>query len=250
MSLIDEMGMQGAWLFRWRSYIPVALLALMLPPSLLGLHWPFGSHRFHNVWELVCLAVSLLGLAIRCATVGFVPAGTSGRGTTKLSAKALNTTGLYSLVRHPVYVGNYLVGLGVTLVWFDWWAPVTYSLSFWLYYERIMIAEEQFLLNQYGNEFLQWAKYTPSFIPTPSQFTRWKRPALPFSFVSTVRREYSTLVLVVALHAGMEAIENYWMGGRLSFGREWGPVLGCTLALYAFLAFLKKRTWALKVSGR
>lgn len=59
MALTDEMGMQGSWLFRWRSYVPIMLLVLMLPPSLLGLHWPFGSYAFHKVWELVCLLISL-----------------------------------------------------------------------------------------------------------------------------------------------------------------------------------------------
>src|SRR5262245_38027543 len=111
MALIDEMSVQGSWLFRWRSFVPVALLALMLPPSLIGLHIPFGSYHFHVVWEWACFGLSMLGLAVRCATVGFVPVGTSGRGTTKLNACALNTTGMYSLVRHPLYLGNYLAGL-------------------------------------------------------------------------------------------------------------------------------------------
>lgn len=250
MALIDEMSVQGNWLFRWRSFVPVALFALMLPPSLIGLHLPFGSYEFHAVWEWACFGLSMLGLAIRCATVGFVPVGTSGRGTTKLNARVLNTTGMYSLVRHPLYLGNYLVGLGVTLVWFDWWAPVIYSLCFWLYYERIMLAEEKYLRSLYGDEFEQWAAHTPSFLPRPPQFARWKSPSLPFSFVSMIRREYSTFVLVVTLHAGMECIENFWLEGRLSFGMEWGCILAVTLIVYLLMGLLKKRTELLRVEGR
>lgn len=162
----------------------------------------------------------------------------------------LNTTGMYSLVRHPVYVGNYFVGLGVALVRFDWWAPVIYSLCFWLYYERIMIAEERYLDRRFGDAFRQWARVTPSFMPTPSRLRRWKRPALPYSILSMVRREYSTFVLVIALHAGMEAIENYWINGRLSFGHKWGIVLATSIAVYGVLGQLKKRTELLKVEGR
>jgi protein-S-isoprenylcysteine O-methyltransferase Ste14 len=250
MTLIDEMGMQGSWLFRWRSYVPLMLLALLLPPSLLGLHWPFGSYQFHKIWELVCLLVSFSGLLVRCATVGFVPSGTSGRGTSKLKATVLNTTGMYSLVRHPVYVGNFFIGLGVTLVWFDWWAPVIYTLCFGLYYERIMIAEELYLEQQFGDAFRQWARVTPSFVPSLSQLRRWKKPELPFSFLATVRREYSTFVVVVTLHAGMELIENYCIDGRLRFGREWGWILATAIAIYILIGALKKRTGVLAVKGR
>jgi protein-S-isoprenylcysteine O-methyltransferase Ste14 len=250
MALTDEMGLQGSWLFRWRSYVPFVLLALMLPPSLVGLGWPFGSYQFHKVWESVCVLISLSGFGIRCATVGFVPRGTSGRGTAKLNATVLNTTGMYSLVRHPLYLGNYLIGLGVTLVWLDWWAPVIYSLCFGLYYERIMIAEEQYLARQFGDAFRQWASVTPSIVPSPSQFRHWQRPALPFSFRSMLRREYSTFALLIALHAGMEAIENYWIEGRLGFGLEWGGVLIGVVAIYVLLRLLKKRTKLLKPPGR
>jgi protein-S-isoprenylcysteine O-methyltransferase Ste14 len=250
MALTDEMGMQGWWLFRWRSYVPLLLLALMLPPSLVGLHWPFDSYRFHKVWEVICLFVSLSGLAIRCATVGFVPRGTSGRATSKLNATALNTTGMYSLIRHPVYAGNFLIGLGVTLVWLDWWAPTIYLLCFCLYYERIMIAEEQYLERQFGEAFQQWARVTPPFLPWPSQRCHWKKPALPFSLVSIVRREYSTFVLVIVLHAGMEAIEDYWIDGRPSFGHQWGVVLVSSIAGYCILRVLKSKTGLLKVEGR
>jgi len=250
MALMDEMGVQGSWLFRWRSFVPLALLALLLPPSLATLHLPFGSHHFHVVWEWACFAISMLGLAIRCATVGFVPVDTSGRGTTKLRAGTLNTSGMYSLVRHPLYLGNYVAGLGVTLVWFEWWAPVIYSLCFWLYYERIMLAEERYLASQFGDEFQRWAASTPPFLPRPAQFARWKSPSLPFSLVSTIRREYSTFVLLVTLHAGMEAIENFWLDGRLSFGMEWGGFLAGSLVVYLLMGLLKKRTRLLQAKGR
>ena len=62
----------------------------------------------------------------------------------------LNTSGLYSVVRHPLYLGNYLMWLGVALFSRTWWAPVIVSLVFWLYYERIMFAEEEFLRRQFG----------------------------------------------------------------------------------------------------
>lgn len=247
MALTDEMNQQGTWLFRWRSYLPIALLAVLFPASLLGLHWPFGSYRFHLWWEFGCLMLSFAGMAIRCATVGWVPEGTSGRGTRHLRATSLNTAGLYSVVRHPLYVGNYLIGLGVTLVWFDWWAPVIYSLFFWLYYERIMLAEEQFLESKFGADFRQWAAKTPSFIPRLSQ---WRTPALPFSIKTVLKREYTGILLLMILHSGMEVIEHLWLDGSSDVGSLWWLGISSAVLTYVTLSLLKKHTQLLQVIGR
>ena len=97
--------------------------------------------------------------------MGFVPKDTSQRNTGRPQAAALNTTGLYSLVRHPLYVGNYLMWLGVALFTGAWWAPVIVSLVFWLYYERIMFAEEEFLRRRFGGDYTAWASTVPAFLP-------------------------------------------------------------------------------------
>jgi protein-S-isoprenylcysteine O-methyltransferase Ste14 len=247
VALADEMGEQGIWLFRWRSYLPIGLLILLFPASLLGLHWPFGSYAFHIRWEFACLMLSFLGLALRCAAVGCVPAGTSGRGTYTQLAHELNTTGWYSVVRHPLYLGNYLIGLGVTLVWFDWWAPVIYTLFFWVYYERIMFAEEQFLEARFGDEFRAWAASTPAIIP---RFSLWHPSPLPFSFRTVLRREYSGLMLLVLLHAGMEVIEHMWLDRRVYLGPYWSMTLILAVGIYVTLSRLKKHTRLLHVDGR
>lgn len=246
MALTDEMSRQGLWLFRWRSYLPLVLLFL-LPASLIGLHWPFGSYEFHEVWEFFCLMLSFVGLAVRCATVGFVPAGTSGRGTGEQCAEVLNTTGLYSVVRHPLYLGNYLIGLGVMLVWINWWVPLVYTLFFWVYYERIMVAEERYLEGKFGDRFRRWAVSTPAFIP---RFSQWRRPSLPFSVRSVLRREYTGLMVVVLLHSAIEVTEHIWMEGRPKFGPDWTITLVAATAVYLTLRMLKKRTELLNVAGR
>ena len=142
----QQLARDGAFLFRWRSYLPLALLpvvAAALPESVrieqaLGPQWS-------GLWTSLCLIVAFCGVALRAATVGFVPAGTSGRNTREQRADQLNTTGLYSLLRNPLYVGNF-VGLmawvGATGVW---WLAMIAALAYALYIERIVAAEEAFL---------------------------------------------------------------------------------------------------------
>ncbi|HEY1602874.1 MAG TPA: methyltransferase, partial [Pirellulales bacterium] len=142
MALREDFESVGNWLFRWRSYLPLALIPILA----LGL-WENRVAGFVPPlwWTLICFAVSLTGLGVRIATIGFTPAGTSGRNTDGQRADELNTSGIYSTVRHPLYLGNYLMWLGVTMYSQLWWLVTIVSLVFWLYYERIMFAEEEFL---------------------------------------------------------------------------------------------------------
>ena len=57
------------------------------------------------------IIISFLGEAIRIFTVAYTPAGTSGRNTKQQLADTLNTTGIYSLLRHPLYLGNFFMFL-------------------------------------------------------------------------------------------------------------------------------------------
>src|SRR5689334_21586787 len=97
------------------------------------------------------------------------------RGMPPAAVPALcaTTTGMYSLVRHPLYLGNYFLWLGVVLVSRVWWAPVLAILVFWLCYERIMFAEEAYLRQQFGDAFGEWAQRTPAVLPA---FTHWRPP--------------------------------------------------------------------------
>ena len=164
MSLAREFQQQGNWLFRWRSYLPVCLLGLVAL-AMWNVEALSAGYGMHEGWKRICICISFIGLAIRALVIGYVPEQTSGRNTTEKFADTLNTTGMYSIVRHPLYLGNYIVGLGISLIQLQWWLPVIYTLVFWIYYERIMFAEEDFLRAQHGRTFENWAAQRPQFCP-------------------------------------------------------------------------------------
>ena len=105
-------------------------------------------------------------------------------------AAAINTTGAYSIVRHPLYLGNLLIWLGFVLYLEHWWFVLAFVLAYWIYYERIMLAEEAFLRRTFGAAFEAWAARTPAFLPNPR---RWQRSAMPFCWRTVLRREYTAL---------------------------------------------------------
>jgi protein-S-isoprenylcysteine O-methyltransferase Ste14 len=245
MALVDEFQEQGDWLFRWRSFLPLILVPLV---GIALVQLDVNSiDKWNGGWDYVCLGVSFLGLLVRVMTVGHVPAQTSGRNTTEKVAGQLNTTGMYSIVRHPLYVGNFLIGLGVSLVQSVWWLPVIYTLAFWLYYERIMFAEESFLRQQFGKKFDQWARATPAFTP---RFRQWQKPSLPFSWLSVLRREYSGMMIVILCHAGQEFFELLIRDRKVVWELFWATLLFGGLATYFSLRWINRKTQLLRVPGR
>ncbi|MFZ5453458.1 MAG: methyltransferase family protein [Thermodesulfobacteriota bacterium] len=246
MALREEFRKSGEWLFRWRSYLPLLLIVLFLL-ACAGLRHPQGSLAAGGWWEIFCLAVSFAGLGVRLFTGGYVPAGTSGRNVKGQVADVLNTTGVYSLVRHPLYLGNFLIWLGISLFWGLWWFSLIIVLILWLYYERIMFAEEEFLREKFGDDFTVWADQTPAFIP---KWGHWRKPSLPFSIKTAIRKEYSAFFAIVVVFTLLKLAEEFWRRGILGLGWQWVLLFSVSLIIYLGVRFLKKRTDWLNVTGR
>jgi protein-S-isoprenylcysteine O-methyltransferase Ste14 len=247
MALREELERAGNWLFRWRSYVPL----LLIVPMLAAMHHPehLAQDRAGNdAWAVFCLAVSLCGLGIRVLTVGHVPRGTSGRNTRDGQiAEALNTTGMYSLVRHPLYLGNFTIWIGISLFCRLWWLTAIFALVFWIYYERIMFAEEEFLRRKFGEAYLAWADSTPALVP---RLARWKRPDLPFSLRTVLRREYPGLFGICTCFFALEAYQRVVIQGQWRPNPLWTGIFLAGFALFITLRTLKRKTTLLTVEGR
>ena len=246
MPLREEWIASGTWLFKRRSYLPLLLTGLFLI-ALKDFRYPRHNHALDQLWEFFCLGVSFLGLVVRALTIAHTPKGTSGRTTEKLVANVLNTTGMYSLVRHPLYLGNFLIWLGISLSVRSWCFALMAVLIFWLYCERIMFAEEEFLREKFGEAYVKWAGKTPAFLP---RFKNYEPPHLPFSFKSILRKEYSGFFGIIALFTLLEIIEERLAGGRFTLDWYWAAFFIFGLVVYLILRMLKKSTSFLKVEGR
>jgi len=79
--------------------------------------------------------------------------------------KRLATTGAYSLVRHPLYFGNFLILAGFTLAGGNW--LVTAAVIFFLlfYYPAAIRYEDRKLQDLFGPEWQAWGTRTPAMFP-------------------------------------------------------------------------------------
>jgi protein-S-isoprenylcysteine O-methyltransferase Ste14 len=246
MPLIEEFESTGHWLFRWRSYLPLATVAFVLG-GVGYFKYPYGSHLLDELWEALCLLISFCGLALRALTIGHAASRTSGRNTAQQVAAALNTAGMYSIVRNPLYLGNFLMALGVMLFLRVWWIPAIYVLVFALYYERIIFAEEMFLRRKFGPRYVAWASQTPAFLP---RFSLWHPADLPFRWRRVLRREYHGVIAIVASMFLLEAAGDLRAGRAFELDGLWAVVLPLALGSYLVFRFLHKRTGAFGKSKR
>lgn len=250
MALIEEFDKSGNWLFRWRSYLPLALY--VLASAVIVLELDKDMQVFDSTWAWSCLAISLFGQIIRAITVGFTPKGTSGRNTKEGQvAETLNTKGIYSTVRHPLYLGNFFMWLGIIIYVGNWWFSIVCCLLFWVYYERIMFAEEFFLRNKFGTIYLNWAAKTPAFWPS---FNKWESAGWNFSLKNVLKREYNGFFAIFISFALLDILKNFIHFGFTTYGDLLSPFWMVAL-VFAFTVFivlrsLKKYTKVLDVKGR
>ncbi|MEX0289956.1 MAG: isoprenylcysteine carboxylmethyltransferase family protein [Flavobacteriaceae bacterium] len=199
MTLYEEFNKQGDFLFRNRSFLPLIFLFAGLLVHVQGElnEDPSALEIGIEEFEFVCLGVALLGLLIRIFTVGYSQDRTSGRNTTQGQiADNLNTKGAYSLVRHPLYLGNFFMWLGVAMIPENVWFIIVFGLVFWLYYERIMFTEETFLRKKFGDDYLIWTSTTPAVIP---DFRNYLHPTNSFNWRKVLRNEKNGFAAIFLL---------------------------------------------------
>jgi protein-S-isoprenylcysteine O-methyltransferase Ste14 len=143
-------------LFQYRSYTPIPFLVVMV----------FFAHP--TPWTLsVGAVVALLGEASRFWGVAY--AGPLTRVTGSVGAPELITSGPFSHVRNPLYVGNILLyaGIGIMSNALSPWVVLITVAYFAVQYAAIVSLEEEFLAREFGPAFQEYRTAVPAFIPLP-----------------------------------------------------------------------------------
>jgi protein-S-isoprenylcysteine O-methyltransferase Ste14 len=245
MALRNELRSQGDFLFKYRSYLPVVFIV----PAL----YVYIQHQLYlqsisqvpsGLYEICCVGVSLFGLLIRVVTIGFSADNTSGRNT-KVGqvADSVNTTGMYSICRHPLYVGNFFMWLGIAGFTQNVWFLVAFTFMYWIYYERIMFAEEEFLISKYGDEYLNWSKRVPAFIP---KLGNWEKSINSFSWIKVIRQEKTGILNLFLTIIMVKIIGELVVNHQLLSDVKYWIAFGAVLVYYVVVKTIQKTTSLLK----
>jgi protein-S-isoprenylcysteine O-methyltransferase Ste14 len=238
MRLSDHFVRSGDALFRHRGQLPL----LMLPVFALGMldaRLPADLPAATKVLQAAAVALALCGLLIRVLAVGTAPEGTSERSTTSPRASRLRTTGFYSIVRHPLYLGNTMTAVGLGAFTTRWYVPVIVLLLGLLYHERIAAREEAFLEQRFGDEFRRWAERVPAMIPRLSAYV----PSdTPFVWKRVLGREFHGLMAIASVVFVLDLSRRALAGANLRPDPVWGWFFAISAAVFVGFTVLKKTT--------
>ena len=248
MALIHSLEKNGNILFKYRGQIPVVLFVLAIPVIYFTDYSRIiTSLNSYYIYTGIAILLSVIGLVIRAITVGRAAKHTSGRNTEEQVAEVLNSTGIYSTVRHPLYLGNYFMWIGIVAFTFNPYYVICVSLAYWIYYERIMFAEERFLERKFGDEYLEWSKKHPAFWPS---FKNYVKTDIPFSLKTVLRREYSGVLATVIGFVFVAILRDYFNMHEFKLNMNYVWVLVVTVIITIVLRSLKHYTSVLNEDDR
>jgi len=107
---------------------------------------------------LIGLAVALVGQGWRIYAAGVI-----------YKNRQLATTGAYSLVRHPLYLGNFLILGGFALAGANWGVTAVAILFLLFYYPAAIRYEDTKLEGIFGDSWRAWSRDISAVFPT-----RWR----------------------------------------------------------------------------
>lgn len=159
-------------------------------PLYLAIHWVYwalssaiiiasrGSILGHRVFVEGSIHVTLLGLILAVAGVLLIVWSVVSIGPKTLvripefvpSKQELVTSGPYSIVRHPIYLGEFASILGVFLATGSTLVACQFIIKLFLMYP-VIIYEEKELTRRFGEKYREYQRLVPMIIPVPKELT-------------------------------------------------------------------------------
>jgi protein-S-isoprenylcysteine O-methyltransferase Ste14 len=136
-----------------------AALVIVFFPRLFLRDYSSGNHEI--VMEALGFALILLGQIIRVSARGY-------KAEHSRDSQALIQGGPYQVVRNPMYLGIFLIGLGVVLAVFKWWAAVVFIAVFIIRYVLLIYTEEKKLGAMFPRSYPEYCRKVPRIFPSLS----------------------------------------------------------------------------------
>jgi protein-S-isoprenylcysteine O-methyltransferase Ste14 len=121
---------------------------------------PFVARVTPASWTAATLLI-IAGLAVRFWASGYIT-----------KSHRLTTSGPYAYMRNPLYVGNFLLGIGIVLVANNMWLFMFYLAAFYFFYAGTIREEEAVLGGKFGAAFKDYIKDVPVFLPTGKRYSK------------------------------------------------------------------------------
>jgi protein-S-isoprenylcysteine O-methyltransferase Ste14 len=179
----------GNFIFSHRNVIFLFFFAIFV----LGTRPAAGSDHL-EIWRYALgFSVVLAGQIIRALTIGLAYIVRGGRNR-KVYAKELVKNGIFAHCRNPLYLGNILIIIGLGIVAHSILFYVLGIPLFIFMYVAIIRAEEDYLANKFGEEYIEYCRSVNRFIPRMSGIRKTIK-GMKFNWRRLIVKEYGATYL-------------------------------------------------------
>jgi len=230
----------GNFFFKYRNLLFILLyLALFIPSPPIFSAEVFGPDYY--LWPIVIgLIITVTGQLIRGATIGLAYIIRGGKDG-KVYAEELVTQGIFNHCRNPLYVGNILMLAGVGVLSNSLIYILVFIPFFLFVYQAIVLAEENFLRNKFGEKFIAYCKKVNRWIPDLRGIEKTFE-GMHFKWRRWILKEYNTQYVWLT---GITLILLFRYPELTGYDTELrntllAIILPVLLLLYLFVRYLKK----------
>lgn len=191
-------------LYTFRGYILAALAILLLSipgvgfPSRQTLDQSTSSVTYFMLWVPFILSETLFLLSVLLRIQARRSIGEHTRGSTH-DADQLVTWGVYSKIRHPLYLSNTGIGISFALFHLGFsWETILFTAVLVMFEIVLSRLEDRYLETRFQDLWRNWKSATPAFVPYKSRGSRSGsangNSSTPRSFIQSFKADKSTWI--------------------------------------------------------
>jgi len=185
--------------------------------------------------EIFGIALIILGQTFRASARGY-------KSENSQEGNALIQGGPYAFVRNPMYLGILLIGLGIVLVLFNWWAFIIFLCIFIVRYISLTFKEEKKLQAMFGQIYRDYQTKVPRIIPASvSVLQKDMVEYLPLKW-PWLKREIGSILAVLLVILFLEGWEDVVREGLGVYLREAVLSLNIIIVFVCLIIYLIRRT--------
>lgn len=230
----------GAIFFKFRNFLfPIFVIILLVftRPAL-----AMARSDVDTFVIIAGCAIALLGGLFRLFVIGFAYIKRGGKDG-RVYADDLVTGGVYAHVRNPMYIGNFLIIVGMGMMYGSMWIYALVIPFFAFVYLSIVVTEEDYLKKRFGQGFEAYCKKVNRFIPNFSGFGK-TLSEFSYDWKKAIRKDYGTFfgVLIGCYIIWLRKMQ-YSYGVTFTGNKTFLLLLPLVIValLYSWVRVLKKR---------
>lgn len=176
-------------------------------------------YRFFPVNQFVDSLMDFLGMMLILKGAYVRMAARGHKRANSVEGKELVTTGTYSVVRNPMYLGTFVMGAGFVLVLWPWWILPIYSFLFYLRFKRQINKEEVHLRKLFGARFEAYVRQVPPMFPSLGKLWKIKpRKTFPWAEVWSTKEKYNLIAWPASAFI-LELLKDQFVLGSVDVGQ-------------------------------